>query len=47
YIELNAELARKWPTITKTRAALPDADDWAKVDDKKALLDKRGENDES
>ncbi|MCZ7560227.1 MAG: ferredoxin family protein [Burkholderiaceae bacterium] len=47
YIGLNAELAKKWPTITKTKAALPDADEWAKVEDKKELLDERGENDES
>jgi thioredoxin reductase (NADPH) len=28
FIKLNAELARKWPSITKRKAALPDADDW-------------------
>ena len=46
YIALNAEFAKHWPTITKTKAALPEADQWAKVEDKKALLDRRGENDE-
>ncbi|MCZ2440947.1 MAG: ferredoxin family protein [Burkholderiales bacterium] len=28
YIDLNAELAKKWPTITKRKPALADADDW-------------------
>ena len=28
YIALNAELALKWPSITKRKAALPDADEW-------------------
>jgi len=27
-IQLNAELAKKWPSITKRKAALPDADEW-------------------
>ena len=27
-IELNAQLAKKWPSITKRKAAPPDADDW-------------------
>jgi ferredoxin len=44
YIALNAEMARRWPTITKTKAALPEAQSWAKVDDKRELLDRRGEN---
>ena len=47
YIALNAELAKQWPTITKTKASLPDADEWAKVEDKKELLDRRGESDGS
>ena len=28
FIKLNAELARKWPSITKRKGALADADDW-------------------
>ncbi len=44
YIALNAELARQWPTITKTRASPPEADEWAKVQDKKAMLDRRAGN---
>jgi len=27
-IKLNAELAKHWPSITKRKPALPDADDW-------------------
>ena len=27
-IQLNADLAKNWPSITKRKAALPDADDW-------------------
>jgi ferredoxin len=28
FIKLNADLSRKWPSITKRKAPLPDADDW-------------------
>jgi ferredoxin len=28
FIEINADLARKWPSITKRKAALPDAHEW-------------------
>ena len=28
FIKLNAELSRKWPSITRSKAPLPDADDW-------------------
>ena len=31
FIQLNAELSRHWTSITATKAALPDADLWAKV----------------
>ncbi|HNU09735.1 MAG TPA: ferredoxin family protein [Rubrivivax sp.] len=34
YIELNAELSRQWPTITKRKPALPDAEDWKDVKNK-------------
>jgi ferredoxin len=36
FIKLNADLAKKWPSITKRKAALPDADEWK---DKKNKLD--------
>lgn len=28
FVELNAELAKVWPSITRTKEPLPDADDW-------------------
>ncbi len=38
FIALNAELARVWPPITRTKDALPDADAWASVKAKRAEL---------
>ena len=38
YIGLNAELARAWKPIVKTKAALPDADEWAAVQRKRDRL---------
>ena len=38
FIKLNIELSRKWPSITKTKAALPDADKWKDVPQKMQLL---------
>lgn len=35
---LNAELARGWKTITRTKPALPDADAWSQVKDKRGEL---------
>lgn len=34
FIPLNAELAREWKPITRTKLALPDADAWAKIEKK-------------
>ena len=34
FIKLNAELTPKWPSITKRKAALPDADQWKDRTDK-------------
>jgi ferredoxin len=34
FIPLNAELAKKWPSITKRKAPLPDADEWTEKKDK-------------
>jgi ferredoxin len=31
FIKLNADLARNWPSITKRKAPLPDADQWKDV----------------
>ena len=40
FIKLNVELARKWPSITKSKAALSDADDWKDVKEKLQYLDR-------
>jgi ferredoxin len=34
FIKINVDLARNWPSITKTKAALPDADQWKDVKNK-------------
>lgn len=34
FTPLNAELARQWKPITRTKLALPDADEWAKIEKK-------------
>ena len=39
FIALNLELARRWKLIIETKAALPDADEWAKVRNKLHLLE--------
>jgi len=38
FTPLNATLARQWPPITKTHAALPDAEHWATLHDKRGEL---------
>ena len=38
FIALNAELALEWKAITRTKAALPDAEEWASVAAKRAEL---------
>lgn len=38
WIPINAELAKKWPAITRMKPALPDADEWKDVQDKKQYL---------
>jgi ferredoxin len=37
YVQLNAQLSRKWPVITGKKDAPPDADHW------KEVVEKRGE----
>lgn len=34
FLELNAQYAQKWPLITTQKASLPDADQWAEIEDK-------------
>lgn len=38
FLELNAELADKWPNITQMKPALDDAEKWNGVPDKRKLL---------
>jgi ferredoxin len=38
FIALNAELAKVWKVITERKEPLPDADEWAKVKDKRDQL---------
>jgi ferredoxin len=40
FITLNRELSAQWKPIIERKAAPPDADEWAKVKDKKNLLQK-------
>ena len=39
FIEINARMAKKWPRITARKKAPADADEWAKVQDKRELLE--------
>ena len=34
FIKINADLSRFWPSITKTKPALPDAEEWKDVKNK-------------
>ena len=40
YTALNAELAKVWKPIIEKKPAPPDADEWAKIKEKKHLLEK-------
>lgn len=40
YIALNAELAPLWPSITRTKDPLPDADEWKDVAPKGQYLER-------
>ena len=40
FIALNAELAAAWPSITRTKESLPDAEEWREVKDKFEQLDR-------
>jgi ferredoxin len=40
FIKMNLELAKQWPSITKSTAPLPDADDWKDVKTKLEHLEK-------
>lgn len=38
FLNLNAELSRQWPSITKTIQPLPEAEEWKNVKKKLSLL---------
>ena len=38
FLEINAELAKKWPVITVKNEVPPDADEWADVKEKEKYL---------
>lgn len=40
YLQLNKELAGRWPNINRQKAPPADADEWKDVDDKLKLLEK-------
>jgi ferredoxin len=40
FTALNAELSKIWQPIIERKPAPPDADQWAKITDKKKLLEK-------
>lgn len=40
FVQLNAELAKGWPSITRTKPQLSDADQWKDVKDKLQYLQK-------
>jgi len=40
FIAINLELAKQWPSITKSKAPLADADDWKDVKSKLEHLEK-------
>ena len=40
FIKLNIELARKWPSITKSKAPLPEADQWKDTEAKLEFLER-------
>jgi ferredoxin len=37
-------MAKQWPVIIRSRLALPDAEEWAKVKDKLDQFDERADN---
>ncbi len=40
FLELNADLAKKWPVITTMKSAPDDADDWVETPDKLQYLER-------
>jgi ferredoxin len=40
FVAINADLSKLWPSITRTKTQLADADDWKDVKDKLQFLEK-------
>ena len=40
FIQINAQLAKNWPVITRKQEALPEAEEYSKISAKKHLLDR-------
>ena len=40
FVEINAELSKVWPSITRAESHLDDADEWAAVTEKKQHLER-------
>lgn len=38
FVKINADLSRNWPVITKKRPAMPEAEKWAGIKDKRNLI---------
>src|SRR5579884_247297 len=47
FIQLNADLSKKWPAITVKKEAPPDADNWKDVQDKRQYLEENWEEEPS
>jgi ferredoxin len=39
FVEINARFSKEWPVITAQKPALPTAEEYKKVDEKKSLFD--------
>ena len=40
FIEINAQLAKQWPVLTRKQPHAPEAEEYSKITDKKHLLDR-------
>lgn len=40
FIDINRELAKNWPSITRSQSPLPEAEEYSKITAKKHLLDR-------
>ncbi len=47
YVQLNADLAARWPLIARKKPALPEAAHWGQVPDKRAMLEEQAEEAEN